>query len=464
MLTFLPQSISNKAVGAYIVSLIAVTVLYSAYAMDFMFFVFGLVGIVGFFMVGSSLTKSWQGMSQKAFISKLFWTALSIRMIWAVSSYYFYKAETGQPFEWDAADALGYHEEAKWLATLTWENVMGYLFRGNGVSDSGYTLYLTPLYKLFGPDIIIARMVKALWSAWTCVLVYKLSSRTFGEGVGRMAGIFALLWPNLIYYCGIHTKETEMVFCAMMYLERADYLIRSKKYSVVNIVVPIAFAFSLFLFRTVLGVVAIFAFFTALFFTSDRIAGKAKKTLLIIWWVVAVVVLAGGTIMSEVESYWDMRVTNEVAKRESQESGGAEWAKYATGTVMAPMIFTVPFATMVDIGQRTQTFIHGGAFVKNFMSIFVFIAIFYSIVRKKWKDFSLIGAYVIGYLGIISFSGYANAERFHMPALPVVIMMAAYGVSLIDKKNIKYVNAWPYVVIVMEVAWAYFKLGSRGMV
>ena len=76
-----------------------------------------------------------------------------------------------------------------------------------GVSDSGYLVYLTFVYKLFGPNIIITRLLKALYGAYTCVLLYRITSRSMGEQVGRMAGVFAMLMPNLIIYCGMHLKE-----------------------------------------------------------------------------------------------------------------------------------------------------------------------------------------------------------------------------------------------------------------
>lgn len=464
MLPYFPKYIANKAVVTYVIALAAVTLLFSSMAMELKFFAFGCLEVFGFFYASSSLTKGWARMSPGAFASKLFRTAFAIRLVWVVFSYFFYINETGQPFEWAAADSMGYHGEAEWLSGAPWDVAWNYWDIGRrGVSDVGYVLYLTALYKIVGPSVFIARVLKALFGAWTCVLVYRLSSRTFGFEVGRMAAVFCLLMPNLIYYCGIHTKETEMVFCVLMFLERADYIIRARSFKFKDIAIASFFALSLFFFRTVLGVVAFFSFFTALLFSSGKVLGARRRSVLIGWGVAAVLMLAGGTIMNEVENYWNLRVTNEVVKRDAQAAGGARWAKYATGTVMAPMVFTLPFSTMVDTGQYTQNLIHGGAFVKNFMSLFVFLALFYAITDKKWRDFSLIGAFTIGYLGIISFSGYANAERFHMPTLPLVLMMAAYGVSRLSVKNIKLLNYWPYIVLLMELGWTYFKLGSRGL-
>ena len=182
-----------------------------------------------------------------------------------------------------------------------------------------------------------------------------------------------------------------------------------------------------------------------------------------VWVILAVAVLAGGTIRTEIEGYWNDRGENQAIKREVQTKQGNQWAKYATGTVMAPMAFVIPFSTMVDTDQQNQLVLHAGNYVRNYMGIFVLIFLFTALfVKKNWRDFSLIGSFVIGYLGVVSMSGFANSERFLLPGLPCLILMWAYGISELNAKNYKFVNYWSVVVILMEVGWAYFKIGSRG--
>ena len=352
------------------------------------------------------------------------------------------------------------------LCTESPKVIIDYLFiNRDGVSDSGYVLYLTFLYKLIGPNIFITRVLKSIISAFTCILLYRITTRLTCEQVGRMAGVFACFMPNLVIYCGLHLKETEMLFLVVAFMERADYLIRSKHYNVLNIALPVLLALSLFTFRTVLGAAAIFAFATAIVFTQTRVIGRGKRIMLIAWGILAVATLAGGTLATEIEGYWEMRDTNEDAKRSAQMASGANWAQYATGAVMAPMIFVLPFPTMVDVDEQyNQQIMQGGNFVRNFMGIFVLIAMFDAIFkRKNWRNFALVGGYVIAYLGVISVSGYANAERFLLPGLPALIIFWAYGMSLLDAKYYKWVKVWYWVTPIMSFAWAFFKIGSRGM-
>ena len=465
MLSFFPKQISNKAIAVYIASLAIVSIVFMNYAMSFKYMLIGLVFVFTFFYFSNSLSVSWKNLSPKTFTKNLFGTAVALRVIWVVFSYYFYIANTGQPFEWGAADSYGYHDAATWLVNIGWDEMWNYLGALGGVSDTGYVFYLYLVYSLFGPNIIIARLLKAIWGSLTCVLVYRLASRNFGESTGRMAGLFCVFMPNLIVYSGLHTKETEMLLLTVAFVERADYLLRSRKFNFWNIAVVAILALSLFFFRTVLGGVAVASFFTGLVFASEKVIKKGRKLLLVLVGLLFVMVIAGGTISTEIEQYWNSRGTNQDLRRYEQASRGAQWAKYATGAVMAPMIFVLPFATMVDLGgQYSQQLIHGGNFVKNFMGVFVILAFVYLVfVNKKWRDHALIGSFTIGYLLVIAMSAFANAERFLLPAVPFLLAFSAYGVSQLTAKSFKYVKYWYIVVILMEFGWAYFKLGNRGL-
>ena len=466
MVSFFPKIIADKGLILYVISLLAVSIAFNSFAMPFMWMVLGVIEVSLFFGLAPKLSKEWRSKSVEDFTRNLFWIAVLLRVVWVVFSYFFYQAQTGQPFEYGSADAIGYHGEAEWLASEDWNYVWDYLFGSrSSYSDSGYSLYLTTLYKIVGPNIMIARLLKAIYSGFTCVLLYKLASRSINEQVGRMAGLMAMLMPNLIIYCGLHVKETEMLFLIVAFLERTDYVLRSKKLTFFGVLVPVLLVAVLFLFRTVLGVVAFFAFVTAVVFSPSRIMKKSRRWVMIGWVILVIMLLAGGTIMNEVEELWLNRNTNQELKRMEQTSRGNQWAKYATGAVMAPMIFVMPFSTMVDTDQENQMVLHGGNYVRNFMGVFVLITLYVVLFKKKnWRDFALIGSFVVSYLGIIAMSSFANAERFLLPGVPCLIILWANGISELTPKSFKFVKYWYVIVPIMEIGWAYFKIGSRGLV
>lgn len=466
MIPYFPKTISSKGLTFYIVSLAVVSIAFFNHSMSFMWMLLGILEVTIFFTLSSRYSKEWQSKSKRDFERNLFWLAVGLRFVWVVFSYFFYQSQTGQPFEYGAADSRMYHDDSQWLAGEDWNVMWNYLYKSRGgYSDSGYMTYLTIVYKIFGPSIFIARVIKCFISAYTCILLCRLASRCINEQVGRMVGVFAMLMPNFIIYCGLHLKETEMLFLIVAFLERSDYVLRSKQFKVWNVLLPIILAGAMFTFRTVLGAVALFSFITAIVFSPNRMVKKGRRITVAIWVVLAIVFLAGGTIMNEVEQYWNDRGSNQDAKRYQQTvQRGNQWAKYATGTVIAPVIFVMPFSTMVDTGQENQMVMHGGNYVRNFMGIFVLITLFVVLFKKKnWREFSMIGAFAAGYLGVIATSGFANSERFLLPALPCLVIMWAYGISELTPKSFKFVKYWYVVVPVIEIGWAYFKIGSRGL-
>lgn len=466
MVPYFPRQISTRAIIIYLIALAFISVFFLNYSMSIAFIIQGCVWVIAFFGLVSICSKRWRELRNDQFVEELFLVAVLLRVAWITFSYFNYLNATGIPFEFDAADSKTYHLDAEWMAGQRWPMIRGYLFgETRMISDSGYPLFLTILYKCFGPNIYIARLISAFLSSWTCVLIYKLASRTFGEGAGRMAGIMAVFMPNLIIYCGYHLKETEMVFLEVAFLERADYAFRSKRLNVWAIVLATVCAVSLFTFRTVLGAVAVLTFATgALFSNISGMKKRGKRAAILGWSIVCALTLSGGAIATEIEGYWEERDTNVEQKRAQQTIRGNRWAKYATGTVMAPMAFVLPFATMVDVDEQyNQQEKSGGNYVRNFMGFFALLAIYEAIRKKSWREFAMIGAFVIAYLAIIASSGYSNSERFLLPALPCLIMMWAYGISTLRKKTFRLLAPWCVIVFVMEFAWAFFKLGSRGL-
>lgn len=468
MVSFFPKVISNKAIAAYIASLALVSIVYMDYAMSFKFMLIGLLSVLGFFYFSNKLTVDWKIYSEKAFRKNVFLVSFAIRFAWVVFSYFFFMSQTGTLFEWDAADSISYHELPAWMVQYNQFDHIRESVKTNA-ADCGQYTYTYFIYKIVGYEgwfpIMFVRFLKAIWGAFTCVLIYNLAKRNFGDSTGRMAAIFCMLMPNLIMYTGFQLKETEMTFLIVAFLERADYALRSQKKVFLSTVLALLLGCCLFFYRTVLGVVALFSFGTAVVFSNTRIVGVTKKIVVGFWVVLAITFVAGSTVVNEVAEKWENRNTNVELKRDLQERRGNKWAKYATGGVMAPMAFVLPFSTMVDVDlQYNQQLKHGGCFVKNVMGIFVVIAFFSMFfVSKKWRDFALIWSFTFGYLAVISLSGFSNSERFHFPAIPLLMSFAAYGVSLLNKKYFKFVKIWMYVVVLMEFAWAFFKLGSRGM-
>jgi 4-amino-4-deoxy-L-arabinose transferase-like glycosyltransferase len=435
---------------------------------------FGAITVICFFYFSERQTKKWQFYRETTFLKKLFWTALVIRLLWVIFSYIYYEQMTGIPFEYHTADAAYYNDLAGRLADALKNGYFNYFNLidkekdGIDISDSGYPVYLAFMYLFTGKSILIARIIKALLSVWMCVLIYKLTKRNFGESTARMAGILCMLMPHFIYYCGLHLKETEMVFLTVAFVERADYLLRSKNYNFLNILIPTLLAGTLFFFRTVLGITALMAFFTAIVFSSAKIVGWGKRILIAIWVIAAVGYFMGGRIATEVEAVWldrDESQQRSLEWRASEKNrGGNRFAKYAGTAIFAPIIFIIPFPTMIGTPeQENQQLMNGSNFVKNITAFFTMLGIFLLIYRKKWRENTLVLAFLIGYLVVTALSAFAQSERFHMPSLPFALIIAAYGISQMDRYKVKYFNLYIVLICIAIIGWSWFKLAGRGL-
>jgi 4-amino-4-deoxy-L-arabinose transferase-like glycosyltransferase len=468
MLSYFPRYLTNRSIYLYLVVLVVCNLVFLSSSLPIIFLGFGLVEVLGFFYYVNILTRRWEKTAENRFVKSIFWNAFFIRLAWVLFSFVFYNYMTGQPFEFSAADAVGYHGEAEWLSRLIENNKMSVYFdyiKGR-YSDMGYTLYLGSQYWITGGSILIARILKSVYGAITCVLIYRLARRNFGENVARISAVLCLLMPNLIYYAGIHTKEVEMLLLTTLFVERADFVLRENSINVISSIFLILLGGSLFFFRTVLGITALFAIFSAILMSKQRVSKMANRIILSVWIGLAVLFFAGGSISSEVEKVWVSRTTNQELslKFRTERTNGNRLAKYASGAIFVPFIIVIPFPTVVGTPyQENQQLLNGGNYVKNILSFFVVLGFYWIIRMKQWRNHVMLGAFTIGYLLIIALSAFAQSERFHQPALPFMMIFAAVGLSRISNSQKKYFGWYMLFIFIAIVGWSWYKLAGRGL-
>ena len=466
MITFFPKQLSHRAVALYLGILLGLSVVFLPFAIKPLYMLLGVACVAGFFYLSYYFSLRWREIASPAYVAILFGIAFLVRIVCMTALYFYFNAATGIPFEFQTVDALGYHLDAEWMATVSIPSAHSYVFDiRRSFSDSGYLIYLSMLYRIIGPSIYLARVVKCILGAWSCVLVYRMASRHMDESTGRIAALFCCFMPNLIFYCGLHLKEVEMIFLTIAALERLTYVMHKERVDFLNSALVALLIFLVFTFRTVLGLSLLFAVATTAAFVTIRRHNRWQHITIIVWAILALGILAGGAIANDVSTAWENRVENQVAKRGQQSQRGNLWAKYATGGVMAPMMFVIPFPTMVDVDQQyTQQMLHGGNYVRNFLGIFVLIAVVDGLFfRRERRRYVLILSFVVSYLGVVCLSGFANSERFVLPALPFLLLLAADGVTHLTEKSYRWVRIWYWIVPLMPLGWAIFKLGSRGL-
>lgn len=477
--TYMPRYVSKNAMLTYGAAMLLCAVLYSHYILPFQWWIFGIIEVCGFFYYSNLLSKKWINIGPLTFAKKLFWMGFSIRVVWVLISYILYTDWTGIPFSIGAADELFYNEAAQYGASMlregNWNLYSGIAKYAGDItfSDLGYPIYLSFIYWIFDDSVLIARIFKAIWSAWTAVLIYKLASRNFGEQTGRLAGILCMLMPNLTYYCSFQLKEVEMVFLTVLFVERADNLLRKGKLTLLPTLLLLLIPTFMFMIRTPLAATLVLAFFCALLFSSTRVVSWGRRIVLILAAVIfsGLVLFSSSSIGSDVYQMWETGASEQQNNMEwrSRRSGALSqrFAKYAGASVFAPMIFTLPFPTMTDTpNQENQKLIHGGNFVKNIVSYFTIMSLVFLLFSGEWRKYVLPLAVLCGYLVVLTFSNFAQSERFHQPILPFILLFAAYGINLMNKiKWIKqYFPYWCVLMFLAALAWNWFKLAGRGMI
>ncbi len=482
VLPYIPKRVTSWAMLTYVAAICCCNVLFASHMLHWQWWFFGAIEVFGFFYFANRLSKGWFYLKPLHFTQKLFWTAFFLRAVWVIVSYVLYQNWTGTAFSIEAADELFYDEVAQYAAGMMrngdwniYSNIQDYS-GGTQFSDMGYPIYLTLVYWIFGGSIVVARLIKAILGAWTVVLMYKLTSRNFGEQVGRMTAIMCMLMPNLIYYCSFQLKEVEMVFLCILFAERADFLLRKGKLAFVPTAMLMLIPAVMFTIRTALAAVMVMAFFCALLLSSERIVSWGRRALLLTLALLfaGVVLTTSTSIGQDIQQMWQTRGSRQQAHMEwraerTDMAGGLNnrFAKYAGATVFAPMIFTIPFPTMNEVpGQENQKMIHGGNFVKNILSFFTIAALFILLFSGDWRKYVLPLAILCGYLVVLVFSSFAHSERFHLPILPFSLMFAAYGISKMNEVwwVKKYYLYWCALMFVAAIAWNWFKLAGRGMV
>ena len=460
------RHIALIGVGVYLLALIIVSLVFRNHAMQLKWMLWGIGEVLFFFLLTTFFYPRWKKDDQKHFLRKVFWTALALRAVYAfVMCYYFYY-QTGIAFEYQAGDSLGYHRTAVYLSRCIRAGHIRYVFQylnayTMGFSDQGYTLWLAFIYTIFGPNLLTPRLLKALMSAYMCVALYKLTFRTFGERTARLVTVMCVFMPTLIQITGLHTKETEMTFLTVMALERMDYLVRSRRYTFWTITAPILFTALTFGFRTIIGMSLIFAFI-AFIVLSEKLVTRKQKIGTIAAIVLVFFVFLFTPVGREMKIIYRLNFTEGKMVSKKYEALGLKHAQLVKNRYMAPGVFVIPLSSMVEEANENQKMMNGSYYVKNLLAFFAMWAIVIAIREKRWRNFTLVGGFELAYLGIIAFSFAVNSERYHQPALPCLIIMAAFCMTHLRRKDLKLYYVYCGLLLLALIGWNWMKLSARG--
>jgi 4-amino-4-deoxy-L-arabinose transferase-like glycosyltransferase len=474
----IPRWISTYAIGFYIAALLVVSMMYSTYSMPWFYMLSGVVSVLLMFFIGQTQSQKLRLShihKERLFEKKIFLLAFVPRLLWVLLIYTINMQYYNDIFGFENADALFYDELANEFSEALSKNTVFAFWSGNSavidVSDMGYASYMGFIYWLTGNSVIVVRLLKCIISAFTVILLYRLTKRNFGGQVARVAAILCAMWPNFWYYCGTHLKETEMVFLGVLFVEQADQMLKSRQFTAWKVVPILLIAAAIFTFRTPLGLIALLALGFSVIMSSTKVVSWGKRIIVGGLAIALIGIVAGNRIQEQsrglIEQVQSGQQEKNMEWRSIRDDGGNSFAKYAGAAVFAPMIFTLPFPTMVQPyqGQDVQQLLNGGNFCKNILSCFTIFALIMLLMSGRWREHLLPLSFMLGYLVVLSFSTFAQSERFHQPVMPLEFMSAAYGLSIaVTKKKYKrWFTYWCVLMFVGAIAWNWFKLAGRGL-
>lgn len=463
------QYFLKRALLYYLLALLCCTAIFVRRIMPWYSFVSGIGSVILFYFLSIKWEREWKNKNDKKFERRIFWSALVIRLVWILLYNAFTNIVWGSQWEQpsDASmDSVAYYRTALWAKEL-FDIGQGAVFWGyilqTSISDMGYPLLLVLFNTISGSSILFTRIPNALFDAWTAVLVYRIAKRNFDEKTAQVASIYTVLMPMLIFYTGATMKESVMLMLTMWGLDLGDRIIRDHRLDVLKIVGFAVIAFLLYLFRDVLTWVLLIAIFGAYAISSPRIKQASQRTIILVLVASVVMIVAGGTILQQYEA-----VESQIAMTEDNFVNRSNTNALVSGLtkgMFAPLMFTIPFPTMVDVpGQYIQAIQNGGFFIKNILSFFCIFGIIDLLRKSKWRNSSFLLEFLIGYLIVLAMSSFAHSGRFHHPVICIELILAAYGMQAIRTiRQAKMFNLFFILEVIFVIGWNWFKLAGRGL-
>lgn len=474
----LPNWLVGMSVGFFFVSLFACWVVFG-YVPNYDLIFTAIVSIILFFFGGRYMSQRYSLLSEKKFLQSVFSVGLVVRLLWILYMFFVFNPRYYGTRHGDGADTnwfMGFGMDlAKWISGESMNTLSQIIaINDSAIDDVAYPMILGIEYLLTGgvSDVFVPYVIKSILGACCAIFVYRITKRHFGTGAARIAAICVCLNPNIIYWCGTMMKEADMVFFCCLAVDKFDEALSSNSQLTIKSLLPgILSGFVLLFMRSTLGLALFAAVMVHIVLADRRIISIGKKIFMGTLIFLVLLIVVGDHLKEQSIGYIekaqsDYQQTN-MEWRSEQERGNS-FAKYASATIFAPLIFTIPFPTfnMAETNQLLQVQLAGGSFIKNIFSFFVILVLILLLISGEWRKHVFILGYTCAYLVVLVFSGFAQSGRFHMPIWPMLMIFAAYGVQL--AKSDKKMRQWFKYVLFAEIfvclVWNWFKLAGRGLI
>ncbi len=446
-----------------------ITLLFFNYAMPIGVLIAGQSIVFLFFLGLNYFSKQWVNSSYVSLEARIFYISLILRVIFVGYQYLltYWLSPASFPFEISAADSWVYHNVALELMESSfgdWFEIIETRMKSR--SDFGFPIYQGLLYSLFGPYTFVVRFFNAIFGSLTVVMLGRIVNISWGDAHAKMTAIIAMLFPTLIWFCGIQLKETIMVFV----LVSAFYMIwkmRSKlKWSVTDILLVLLLCFILFFFRTFLAVLVFISVLLIIFtYKSKSINSWGLFSIMISLYLFYSIVASTDIfkdVNSQIEDSSDFFSRN--LESEKNFLGNVTFDQVALAPVIIAASVITPFPSYLNTEARQLSIYtrFQNDLVRNMMYFFMYAGLYFTF-KKRFKEYTGILFFLMAYLGVITAAANSFQARFHMPIIPFVIVFMGIGIVELNPRFNRMWLVYLMLIFIAQLAWTYFKLDIRGI-
>ncbi len=453
-------------------------------------FIFGLVGVLYLVFPGSIyglewivtailillliisgitvMSEKWGKLDDYAFISRLFWSALVIRVVVMFVLLAISYKTWNMFYMVGARDEMVYYRVAA-EGVVIWKNIsftdayqhITSSYRGE-ISDIGFSTFLMFPIRLFGLNPVAIKLFLCLMGSIIVVRGYVLSKILIEKPAARLAGIFLVLYPISWFYSAVMLKENLMVW---LMVEALIQIVKAQKaFKFHHLIMSLLFIILLFFFRSAISILLVFVLGFSLFMQYRQ------KNIIINVLLAGIVILvyiyflkSTGRFDLYYSQYTD--VDEFTQERLSYMESINPFVALAGTPVFAALSYISPFPSVVVVPNalglsHSEYYYHvAGNIFWIVLAFFSFYGLYYAL-RYKRRELAVLLTFVIGYQFILLKAMMFTSVRISYPVKPFLFILAAYGIFQL--KKMKWYPVYLVFAGLLIVVWNYVRLAGRG--
>lgn len=375
------------------------------------------LSIVGLWFFLSRVSCKFRVFASCLFLFQLFWIS-AFRL--------FNRSFYGNPLGYNPQDSSFYHELGRRFANLNIgiSDLIPYLEKYTyGLDDCGFSAIVAFFYYFWGVDVGFALL--ALCNAFCvvigAVLLYRLAKRFVSETLSRAVCLLWAVLPFSLYTASVGLKENYMV---LMVILSIYYMYRyMESHRLVYLLLWVAFASSLLLFRT-----AIF-FMLALAFLFSMLLSSRSFTRNVNFWLVILGILAFVFFAVIVDFIGGVR--GDVDSTSLGRQGEILEESQGTLVVMLTNLLSVligPFPSFISDPVKVNyiTLYNFGTMAKMMLSFFYLYGILRIMKNRDVRFYPLL-IFIVCHSLMLVVAFYSLHDRYQWPQIPFVFLISLYG-------------------------------------